>query len=160
MSVSAWGRSVGLSRQGALAAVLRCGVPRQDGKVSKVIADALYKARTATIVRATLSKQVQPPAAPVGENDISHAEAKRREAVARAKLAELDAAQRAAEMLPAAAVQESWSRILSDCRQRLLSVPSRLASEIADGAGRAEVALVAERLLHEALNELADGRRD
>jgi hypothetical protein len=97
-------------------------------------------------------------AAPAEAGHVSLHEAKRREALAKATMLERENLKQAGELLPAAAVVERWQAILWTLRQKFLALPSRAAGELYDGATRAEVHAVMERLTLEALNEAADER--
>lgn len=123
MTLSAWGLTHGMTRQGAHDAAKRYGFPRrEDGKVSKAVCDALYSARARPRV-----KSKPAPAEGNADGFVTYSEARRREAVARAVMAEREAALQAGELLRVEQVRNTWGILLNEAKQRLLSMPSRLA---------------------------------
>ena len=62
---------------------------------------------------------------------ISTTEARRRKEVALAELREMEAAQRAGELLPAAGVRQTWAAGLAALKDRILILPDRLAARLA-----------------------------
>ncbi len=60
------------------------------------------------------------------------------------------------ELVPKAQVAEVWSRLIGNCRSRLLSLPSKLAGSL---RGQTEAAVIRDRIeaeIVEALAELSD----
>ncbi|MFP5398962.1 MAG: hypothetical protein ACLGIT_11590 [Gammaproteobacteria bacterium] len=131
MTVAAWAATHNMTRQAGHAAVRRCGIARRegDGRVSRVEADALYLAKTRPYAKKSAKAESAAAPAPDGEH-VTYQEAKRREAVARALLAEREAATQAGELVLTAQVRQVWARMLSDCRSRLLALPDRLAPQV------------------------------
>lgn len=89
-------------------------------------------------------------------NAITLAEARRRRAVAEAKLAELNAAQREGELIPGDAGEKIVVDLATATRQRLLAVPPKTALEHAAGGDSPAVHKdISERAIREALEELS-----
>lgn len=128
MTVSAWAASHDMTRQAGHAAVRRCNIPRraEDGKVSRVEADALYLAKTRAYAKKSAKAGPAAAQAPEGEH-VTYQEAKRREAVARAIMAERELAEQAGELVRVGLVRDTWGRLLGEAKARLLNMPSRLA---------------------------------
>lgn len=110
---------------------------------------------------------VQPPAsvsaavtavapAPDAGHEMSYVEARRREAVARAVLAELEVRERAGELVRA----DEWSAALAKrvvaFREGLLQLPARLAPELAAVADQLTVYRLLEDGLHQCLAHLRE----
>lgn len=124
MTLAAWGLTHGMSRQGAHDAAKRYNFPRrEDGKVSKAVCDALYAARA----RPRVKTRPTAPAEDRAEGYITYQEARRREAVARALMAEREAATQAGTLVYVDTVRDVWGRLLGEAKQRLLNMPGRLA---------------------------------
>lgn len=113
---------------------------------------------------------VQPPApasvsaavtavapAPDAGHEMSYVEARRREAVARAVLAELEVRERAGELVRA----DEWSAALAKrvvaFREGLLQLPARLAPELAAASDQATAYRLLEDGLHQCLAHLREG---
>lgn len=80
----------------------------------------------------------------------------RREKAA-AIMAEREVQRQAGELVAVDDVITTWTRLLADCRQRLLAIPSRLAAEAPlDHDQRGAVYVLAEQLIYEALEELSE----
>lgn len=153
MTPTAWGATLGLSKQGAHKAVTRCGIPRrEDGKVSKAVADALYRSRSRPRARAA-----QPDAAPPGEpTDYGHWRTRRERAEA---IASEDALRKARGQLVAVEdIRRVFGRRLVGARDILRSVGARVGPLVAGlGAGQAGAALDEEmRRVEAELRALAD----
>lgn len=164
MTPAAWGRTRGLSRQGAHSAITRLGIPREpDGRISKVVADTVYAARSRPHVRARPSKQVAPPefGAAAAEQealiaDVGHWRARHERSKAlRGELALAAESGKFVELAPLAAVLERQLRVF---RARLLAIPDRCAQEApADHDLRVSIQGTVSRLIDEALTDLAEG---
>jgi phage terminase Nu1 subunit (DNA packaging protein) len=89
------------------------------------------------------------------EESASAARARKESALA--DLRELQRDKLRGELIEVREVELLWSRILSNCRSRILAIPSRLAQVLpVDEAARREAAACAMELIREALTELAD----
>jgi phage terminase Nu1 subunit (DNA packaging protein) len=82
-------------------------------------------------------------------------EARRRKIAAEARLAELELAERAAELLRAEDVAAAWVATAAAVRTRILAVPSATAQELAASGDPAECHDILESALRDALSELA-----
>lgn len=88
---------------------------------------------------------------------VSKTEADRRRAVALARYRELQTGELEGKLVRLCEVELLWSRILANCRSRILAIPSRLAQVLpVDEAARREAAAAAMEVIREALTELAD----
>jgi phage terminase Nu1 subunit (DNA packaging protein) len=74
---------------------------------------------------------------------------------AKADLAEMEAAQRRSELLPADRVEEAWTAVLARLRSRLLVLPDRMAPLVHEETTIAGARAVIRRVIAEALTELA-----
>jgi len=59
------------------------------------------------------------------------------------------------DLVNAAEVEREWSLVISDCKNRLLSIPSKMAPILAPITEPAQIMNVADDLIREALDELA-----
>lgn len=124
-------------------------------------APGYLKERVGSAPGAPLPAPGDPPAgaAPVpGEttdDDVSLAEASRREKFWKAQMAELEYRREAGKLVPAADVAQAWSEIAVIVRTKILGVPGRVKSQ----HPAMELAYVAtmDARLREALDALADG---
>lgn len=153
MTVAAWAASHGMTRQGGHAAVRRCGIPKaEDERISRAVADALYTSRTRARVRV---KPQAPAAAPAANGEhVTYTEAKRREAVARAIMAERELALQAGELVRVALVRDTWGRLLGEAKARLLNMPSRLAP-LVHAVSQQQAHEAIRREVHEVLTDLS-----
>ena len=116
--------------------------------------------------RRTASGRAQPPAsvpaaaaaqAPApSAGHVSYTEAKRREAIARATLAELEVRERAGELVRADEWSAALARRVVQFREGLLQLPARLAPELAAASDQATVYRLLEDGLHQALAHLRE----
>ena len=74
---------------------------------------------------------------------------------AQAEKTEIDLAERRGELLPVDSVASLWTRVLTDTKTKLLSLPSKLAPQVI-GKSREEARAKIEHAIHEALRTLAD----
>lgn len=74
---------------------------------------------------------------------------------AKADLAEMEAAQRRGDLLPADRVEDAWTAVLARLRSRLLVLPDRLAPLVHEETTIAGARAVIRRVIAEALTELA-----
>lgn len=74
---------------------------------------------------------------------------------AKADLAEMEAAQRRDELLPAAAVEDAWTEVLARLRARLLVLPDRLAPVVFEETSIAGARSLIRQGIAEALTEIA-----
>ena len=74
---------------------------------------------------------------------------------ARRHLAEVTLAEKKRVLIPADSVQTHWSAMVSNCRARLLAIPSRLALSLAGVTDPHEINDIARGLVYESLTELS-----
>lgn len=74
---------------------------------------------------------------------------------AQADKAELEAAELARELVRAEDVKLTWGEMIAAVRAKLLSLPSKLAPQVAPPGRVAEAQALAEAMIYEALSELA-----
>lgn len=80
---------------------------------------------------------------------------------AQADRAELDLKIAQGEYIPAEMVSERWSRVASDFKARILSIPARMISKTLAAKSPAEIEIAFKELLFEALDELStDGKKE
>jgi phage terminase Nu1 subunit (DNA packaging protein) len=77
---------------------------------------------------------------------------------ARADLTEMEKAQALAELIPAQDVEKAWTDVLTNCRAKLLSIPTKTAPEVYAAESLTEVKVVLKSAVNEALSELANVR--
>lgn len=82
--------------------------------------------------------------------------AKARLIKARARMAELEADALEGKLLDRVEVEQSWKTIVLNMRAKLMAIPTRAAPQIVTAPTIAQAAALLERLVSEALNELAD----
>jgi hypothetical protein len=156
-TIAAWGASEGISRQAAHLAVKRCGIPLQDGRLDPAVASALYRQRTRP--RARTRDTGPPPAAdlaPAGADRVSYQEAKRRQAVADAIMAEREQQLQAGELTRVAEVKADHSRLLVSLRDAFMNIPPRLAAVLAAETDARVIATALEVEIAAALRLAAD----
>ena len=95
---------------------------------------------------------------PTIEADYNAARARREQALA--ELAEIELGIKREELIPAGDVLEAWSAIVSVMRQRLLSLPSRLAAVVPGHSTHQETEAAAMVLVRECLTDLASAGED
>lgn len=126
------------------------------GLLDAAAADAAWSARTDPVLVPASAGTVESPA-PESESEddaLSLPEARRREAIARAKLRELELARAAGELVDARTVERRAFEIARMTRDRLLSIPSRLAGELAPDQPPVEIERRLRSALTDALQEL------
>lgn len=74
-----------------------------------------------------------------------------------ADIAEMEAQQLRGDLVKASDVEKQWTSTLAGVRARMLALPSKLAAQTAPPDRLAQVQAVAQRIVHEALTEIADG---
>jgi phage terminase Nu1 subunit (DNA packaging protein) len=74
-----------------------------------------------------------------------------------ADLAEMEAAEKRGDLIPAADVQREWTDVLARIRGKLLSLPTKLAARTASPDRLTAVEAEARRIVHEALTEMSEG---
>ncbi len=89
-----------------------------------------------------------------GRSDDEAGKSRRRLATARAKLAEIEAARAAGELIPVAPVAAEWQRAGQQVRDRLMGIPARLAAELAATQDIHTVTRTLEDAIREALEAL------
>ena len=95
------------------------------------------------------------PAKPVKEAAGTYATARTHEAVFRAKMKQVDYEQRAGLLVRSVDVEDKWSQIGRALRSRLMSLPQRLAAELAGTTSPLEVRVRLDAELREALRDVA-----
>lgn len=144
MTVAAWGRTLGISRQSAAEAVTRCGIKVVDKKIDADKATALYKKNTrqrvnenkhpvsSPNVSAARSAGTPPPAAidptdGIPEYDVS----RRRREAAEATLSEIAAEKEADKFLEKADVDSVVFEVARAMRDGLMNCSRRIAADVA-----------------------------
>lgn len=139
ISVAAWGKTVGISRQSAHDAVKRCGIPLSSGKVDADVATTLYRKRT----RARANDK-QAPVAPTppllappsddrhGPESAPDYQVSRawREA-AEAELAQIKVRREMKELIEQEPARAEFAKQTAAVREGLLAIPARLAPVLA-----------------------------
>ena len=74
---------------------------------------------------------------------------------ARRRLAELEYQRRRGELIESDVVENHWVKMASNCRSRLLTLPSRLATAVVACTTVPEIEKSAKAIIYEALAELA-----
>jgi hypothetical protein len=138
-----YARRRGVTRAAVSKAILRCRIPLIDGKLDPLVADTLWRARTDPEQqrRALLqnytdadqpaagneqsSTQIQPP----GNADNDYYAIRRRQALADARMAELNLQEREGKLVSADEVEKAARRLASDVVQQLDAIPDRIAAE-------------------------------
>lgn len=133
ISVAAWGKSVGISRQSAYDALKRCGIPVSGGKVDTDVATMLYRKKTRARANEKVPAAAQPEPPPTDDPiDAPDAVPDYQESRARREAAEADKAEMAVmqmrgELVEKAAVKAEFAKQAGAVRDGLLNVPARLA---------------------------------
>lgn len=87
---------------------------------------------------------------------MTETEAKRRERSAKAQIAELELKEKQGIMVEVAKAVAMLEKIITNCRARLLSIPSKTAAQVADVKNAKEANTIIEREIYEALYELSN----
>lgn len=104
--------------------------------------------------RATTHAEKRPLTGPAGSADVEDlADARARLDAARASLAELDLAERRAELVPARDVEAKLVGVFASCKTKLLGIPSRARQQ--DPSLSVDQIALLESLTGEALEDLA-----
>jgi phage terminase Nu1 subunit (DNA packaging protein) len=74
---------------------------------------------------------------------------------ARADMAEMEQAQLENKLIPSADVEKAWGEVLNACRSKLLSVPTKTATEVFAAESLNEVKAILKQGIYEAINELS-----
>ncbi len=155
LSLAEYARHRGCSRTAVSKAVKEGRISLTDGQIDPVAADATWQARTRP--RADTKAPAAPPVE-VGpaDADMTYVEAKRREAVANARMAERAAATQAGKLADVDLLVAAMSRRFGIAREIALSVPSRLAPLVAAESDIATVARMLADEMHRMLDEISD----
>ena len=160
LTVTEWGRQVGISKQAAFSAVKRCSIPVDAGMVDVEVASALYRSRTRARVKAAPPASTGLPAPPLGGGQsmerVTYDEARRRQAVADALMAERAERLQAGELIEVQAVRHAHGRRLAALREALLQIPARVAPVLAAETEQARCHDVVQRELHAVLRQVSD----
>ena len=73
----------------------------------------------------------------------------------RADLMEIEKAQIENRLIPAGDVEKVWGEVLNSCRSKLLSLPTKAATEVFAAESLTEVKAILKQGIYEALNELS-----
>lgn len=92
------------------------------------------------------------------KGSMSLSEAKQRRAIAQAKLLELELKLQEGEVVKALDVQPQWERLIQACKNKLLSIPSKVTPLLVGQESMAYVNNLLTDHVIEALNELAEGK--
>lgn len=169
LTVQAWSESVGISRQAGYAAIARCNIPVQAGKVDADVATVLYRKRTRVRTnerRSVDGAYLDEAAAQVGTGCSSgegarpdggegYQASRARREQAEAAIAELKLAELRRELVRADEVTSRWAGMLSGFRQSLLQRTPRLTQVLAAETDPARVAAILEADVIQALAQLA-----
>ena len=98
----------------------------------------------------------RPSSVPVGPDVLDYQTEKARLTKLQADKAQVELDERKGQLVEVEAISEEWARVVTDCKNRLLSIPSKAAPIVAPLSKPAEVMQVIEDLVREALEELAD----
>jgi hypothetical protein len=160
LTVTEWGRQVGISKQAAFAAVKRCSIPVENGQVDVEVATALYRSRTRSRVKseqpAAAGLAAPPPDGGQALERITYDEARRRQAVAEALMSERAERLQAGELIEVQAVRHAHGRRLAALREALLQIPARVAPVLAAETEQARCHDVVQRELHSVLRQVSD----
>lgn len=131
MTPGEYARHRGCSRQ-AVGRALREGriTATAEGLIDPVAADAQWAARSRPRVRVGASRPAA-VAAPPADDRVSYDEARRRQAVADALMAERAERVQRGELVPVAAVRQALAARLSSARQALTDMSARLSPVLA-----------------------------
>lgn len=77
---------------------------------------------------------------------------------AQADKAEMEAEQLRGRLLDAEIVEQEWGKVLSNLRQALLAIPSKIAQAVSNAKDAAEAEEIIRAQIYEALNELSAGQ--
>lgn len=155
LTVAQWSESLGISRQAGHAAVRRLQIELVDGKLHGAKATAIYKAMTRQRVRVgERTKAAAPDAA--GER-ISYDEARRRQAVADARMAERAEMLQRREVILVADLRNEMGRYLTAAKETLLSTGARLAPLLAAEGDIGRCAKMVDDEMRLVLHALAEG---
>lgn len=99
----------------------------------------------------------RPPSIPDGSSLLDYRTEKARLTKLQADKAQLELDERKGELVEVEEVIDEWTRTITNCRNRLLSIPSKAAPIVASLDKPGEVMRVIDDLVREALEELADG---
>lgn len=159
LTVTEWGRQVGISKQAAFAAVKRCSIPVDAGMVDVEVATALYRSRTRSRVKAAPSAAAglaaPPPDGGQPMDRVTYDEARRRQAVAEALMAERAERVQAGELIEVQAVRHAHGRRLAALREALLQIPARLAPVVAAESDQARCHDAMQREIHAVLRQVS-----
>jgi hypothetical protein len=155
LTQAAYARHRGVTRQ-AVREAIRAGriTVDADGLLDPVAADAQWQARTRPRARPAGGASQAAPDTTAGGT--GYLEAKRRQAVADAEVAELRLAELRGELVRVADVRHAYGRRLAGLREALLSLPPRLAPVLAAEPDQLRVLRALEDALHHALRESAE----
>lgn len=155
MSIPEYARHRGCSAPAVRKAIATGRITLQAGKIDPVQADADWLANTRPQARRTTSRRREVPSAPADSTPVDYHGARARRETAEAKLAELKVAEAEGQVVRVAAVETWWIGSVRNCRQRLLSIPSRLAATVIGVKTAAEAHALIEAAVYEALEELS-----
>ena len=91
------------------------------------------------------------------EGVIDYKEARRRKLLAEAELAEIQLAKEKKEAISIQIANQLWEAAITACRARLLAIPVEASSFLITETKESEIESYLEGVIHEGLNELANG---
>ena len=98
----------------------------------------------------------RPSSRPVGSEVLDYHAEKARLTKLQADKAQVELDERKGQLVEVDAISAEWARVVTDCKNRLLSIPTKAAPIVAPLSTPSEVMQVIEDLIREALEELAD----
>jgi hypothetical protein len=158
MTPAAYARHRGCTRQAVREAVKAGRItPTFEGLVDPVAADAQWAARTRPRITPGAGA---PPATATGENEISYREARRRQAVAAALMAEREQRRQAGELVRVADVALARQRAVAGARDVALGMSARLAPLVAAEADAGACARLIETEVNRMLSIASGAHAD
>ena len=146
--------------EGAVRRAVRDGrIALIDGKIDPVAADAQWSRNTRPRVQVRNSPpEAEPSTLAVAEaqgDRVTYDEARRRQAVAEALMAERAERVQAGELIEVQAVRHAHGRRLAALRESLLQIPARLAPVVAAETDQARCHDIMQRELHGVLRQVS-----
>lgn len=153
LTQAAYARHRGVSRPAVARAVREGRISTTpDGLIEHAVADLQWQANTRPRVKAT---ELAPDAAKQAGGAMSYQEARRRQAVADALMAERAELLQAGELIRVQAVRDALALDYATTREGLLQLPARLAPLLAAEGDPAAVERMLRGEIHQALTRLA-----
>lgn len=150
LTIAEWAKTLGISRQQGYAAVDRCSIPVNDGKVDSAYATHLYNQGTRKRVNG--KQEQQNPLIGVASGDNEYMAARARREAAEASIAEMKEAEMRGKYLLKADVDAAFFEVARALRDGLTNCSKRLAADVASLSTTDECEAIIERE-HRALLE-------